>query len=81
MTNQRLIQSRIRLHTKKIGSYELVMVIPRGFNYGAEWASNFTIELTGDHEGFLKSALSRSRLCRIAAIVEYSEFCQTKAIF
>lgn len=37
---------------KTIGDYELVTVSFRGFDYGLEWANNFTIGKTGDHEGF-----------------------------
>ena len=37
---------------KTIGDYELVTVSFRGFDYGMEWANNFTIGKTGDHEGF-----------------------------
>lgn len=37
---------------KTIGDYELVAASFRGFNYGQEWANNFTIGKTGDHEGF-----------------------------
>lgn len=37
---------------KTIDNYELVTVSFRGFNYGMEWANNFTIGKTGDHEGF-----------------------------
>lgn len=37
---------------KSIRDFELVAVGFRGFNYGQEWANNFTIGKTGDHEGF-----------------------------
>ena len=37
---------------KSIRDFELVAVGFRGFNYGLEWANNFTIGKTGDHEGF-----------------------------
>ena len=37
---------------KTIDEYELVTVSFRGFNYGMEWANNFQIGKTGDHEGF-----------------------------
>ena len=37
---------------KTIGNYELVTVSFRGFDYGMEWANNFTVGKTGDHEGF-----------------------------
>ena len=37
---------------KTIDEYELVTVSFRGFDYGLEWANNFTIGKTGDHEGF-----------------------------
>ena len=37
---------------KTIDEYELVTVSFRGFNYGLEWANNFQIGKTGDHEGF-----------------------------
>ena len=37
---------------KTIDEYELVTVSFRGFDYDLEWANNFTIGKTGDHEGF-----------------------------
>ena len=37
---------------KTIGDHELVTVAFRGFNYGLEWANNFIIGKTGNHEGF-----------------------------
>ena len=37
---------------KTIDNYELVTVAFRGFEYGLEWANNFLIGKTGDHEGF-----------------------------
>ena len=37
---------------KSIRDFELVAVGFRGFNYGLEWANNFTIGKTGNHEGF-----------------------------
>lgn len=37
---------------KTIDDYELVTVAFRGFEYGLEWANNFLIGKTGDHEGF-----------------------------
>ncbi len=37
---------------KTIDEYELVTVSFRGFNYAMEWANNFQIGKTGDHEGF-----------------------------
>ena len=37
---------------KSIGDSELVTVAFRGFNYGLEWANNFVIGKTGNHEGF-----------------------------
>ena len=33
-------------------SYNLVAVSIRGFNYGAEWASNITVGKEGNHQGF-----------------------------
>ena len=40
----------------KDGSYDMIIVAVRGKNYGAEWASNFKLGDTGDHQGFLESA-------------------------
>ena len=37
---------------KVIDDYDLVAVDLRGFNYGLEWANNFTIGYEGNHEGF-----------------------------
>lgn len=37
---------------KSIDEFELVTVAFRGFNYGLEWANNFVIGKTGNHEGF-----------------------------
>ena len=37
---------------KSINEYELVAISFRGFNYGQEWANNFLIGKTGNHEGF-----------------------------
>ena len=38
------------------GSYDMITVAVRGKNYGAEWASNFDLGASGDHNGFTKSA-------------------------
>ena len=40
----------------KDGSYDMVTVAVRGLNYGREWANNFKIGETGDHQGFTESA-------------------------
>ena len=40
----------------KDGSYDMITVAVRGKNYGAEWASNFDLGASGDHQGFTKSA-------------------------
>ena len=37
---------------KTINEYELIAISFRGFNYGQEWANNFLIGKTGNHEGF-----------------------------
>ena len=37
---------------KAIDDFDLFAVSVRGFNYGKEWANNFTIGSEGDHEGF-----------------------------
>ena len=37
---------------KTIDEFELVTVAFRGFEYGMEWANNFVIGKTGNHEGF-----------------------------
>ena len=37
---------------KAIDNFDLFAVSVRGFNYGKEWANNFTIGSEGDHEGF-----------------------------
>ena len=34
----------------------LVVVVPRSYNYMTEWLSNFNVGLTGDHAGFSESA-------------------------
>lgn len=34
----------------------LVVVVPRSYNYMTEWLSNFDVGLTGDHAGFSESA-------------------------
>ena len=44
------IGSRMMNHSK------VVLVSVRGFNYGAEWGSNFDLGLEGDHVGFTKAA-------------------------
>ena len=36
--------------------YDLIAVAARGLNYGREWANNFKIGETGDHQGFTESA-------------------------
>jgi len=40
----------------KDGSYDMITVAVRGLNYGAEWASNFKLGTSGDHQGFTESA-------------------------
>ena len=40
----------------KDGSYDMITVAVRGLNYGREWANNFKIGETGDHQGFTESA-------------------------
>ena len=40
----------------KDGSYDMITVASRGLNYGREWANNFKIGETGDHQGFTESA-------------------------
>lgn len=39
-----------------VGDYELIAVMIRGFDYGAEWAGNFHMGKTDDHEGFSRAA-------------------------
>ena len=41
---------------KKISGNTLIVVAVRGGGYGAEWASNFTVGKSGDHQGFNQSA-------------------------
>ena len=41
---------------KNIGGYDLVVLFPRSINYRAEWAGNFMIRKSGDHQGFLEAA-------------------------
>ena len=41
---------------KEIDDSELFAVTIRGFGYGMEWANNFLIGRTGDHEGFIARA-------------------------
>lgn len=40
----------------KEGTYDMITVAVRGLNYGREWANNFKIGETGDHQGFTESA-------------------------
>ena len=40
----------------KDGTYDMITVAVRGLNYGREWANNFKIGETGDHQGFTESA-------------------------
>lgn len=40
----------------KDGDYDLIIVAVRGLNYGSEWANNFKIGESGDHQGFTESA-------------------------
>ena len=40
----------------KDGTYDMITVAVRGLNYGREWANNFKIGDTGDHQGFTESA-------------------------
>ena len=40
----------------KDGSYDMITVAVRGLNYGREWANNFKIGESGDHQGFTESA-------------------------
>ena len=42
----------------KVGSYDLIAVSPRGFNYGAEWANNACLGKEGNHKGFEDSAIT-----------------------
>lgn len=37
---------------KSFGSYDVVSVAVRGFNYGKEWVSNFAVGSEGNHKGF-----------------------------
>ena len=51
---------------KTIDNYELITVAFRGFEYQKEWANNFIIGKTGDHEGFSARAAEAH-----AALKEY----------
>lgn len=42
--------------SKKIDDFTLVAIAVRGGGYGSEWSSNFTMGLSGNHEGFQKAA-------------------------
>ena len=42
--------------SRSINHQKVVLVSVRGFNYGAEWSSNFNIGTEGDHAGFLEAA-------------------------
>lgn len=39
--------------SKPLGDYTLIAIAVRGGGYGKEWASNFTIGPTGQHQGFM----------------------------
>lgn len=41
---------------KEINGYHVIAIVVRGFEYGMEWANNFEIGYSGNHEGFNKSA-------------------------
>ena len=41
---------------RKIDDFELISIGFRGFNYGNEWANNFKIGLTTNHQGFEERA-------------------------
>ena len=41
---------------KSFGSYDVVSITIRGFNYGKEWINNFTVGSEGNHTGFDASA-------------------------
>ena len=40
----------------KIGENDLIAIMVRGFDYGAEWASNFRLGRKGNHAGFAAAA-------------------------
>lgn len=40
------------LASRKYESYDLILVVVSGYNYGLEWANNALLGLEGDHEGF-----------------------------
>ncbi len=42
--------------SKKLSGATLIALGVRGGGYGKEWASNFTVGLTGDHQGFSEGA-------------------------
>lgn len=52
---------------KTIYNFELYSIIFRGFDYGSEWANNFMIGKTGDHEGF--SARAKEVLAKLQTYV------------
>lgn len=42
--------------SRNLNHEKVVLISVRGFNYGAEWCSNFDIGLEGDHAGFRAAA-------------------------
>ena len=47
--------ARKQITDKKGDVYTLVALVIRGGGYGAEWASNFTLGESGEHEGFAQA--------------------------
>lgn len=61
---------------KNIDDFSVIAVIFRGLNYGAEWANNFLMGESGDHEGFL----TRSTEAYNKLLTYVNENCPNKTI-
>ncbi len=59
---------------KSIDDFELVAVGFRGFGYGLEWANNFAIGKTGDHEGFYARGIEAFR----DLLIYINQYCPNK---
>lgn len=47
-----VVAARKQITDNKNNKYTLIALVVRGGGYGSEWASNFTIGINGEHEGF-----------------------------
>ena len=59
---------------KSIDDFELVAVSFRGFGYGLEWANNFAIGKTGNHEGFYARGIETFR----DLLIYIKQYCSNK---